>query len=113
MKDMMSYKGYFGSVHYSDEDQVFFGKIEYIKSLVNYEGTEVSNLKQAFEEAIDDYLGLCQTEGLEPDQSFRGSFNVRPGAALHRKAALFAKENSMNLNNVVTEALAQYLSRVS
>jgi predicted HicB family RNase H-like nuclease len=33
MKDMMCYKGYLGSVHYSDEDQVFLGKIEYIKSL--------------------------------------------------------------------------------
>ncbi len=42
MKDMIQYKGYYGSVHYSDDDQVFYGKIEYIKSLVNYEGsTEV------------------------------------------------------------------------
>lgn len=113
MKDMMSYKGYFGSVHYSDEDQVFFGKIEYIKSLVNYEGTAVASFKQAFEEAVDDYLVLCQSEGLEPDQSFRGSFNVRPGSALHRKAALFAKEKGMNLNNVVTEALEQYLSHAN
>jgi predicted HicB family RNase H-like nuclease len=28
MKDMMGYKGYFGSVHYNDEDRVFHGKIE-------------------------------------------------------------------------------------
>ncbi len=27
MKDMIHYKGYYGSVHYSDDDQVFFGKI--------------------------------------------------------------------------------------
>jgi len=26
MKDMMAYKGYYGSVHYDDEDQVFHGK---------------------------------------------------------------------------------------
>jgi len=36
MKDMMSYKGYYGSVHYSDEDGVFHGKIEFIRSLVTY-----------------------------------------------------------------------------
>ncbi len=27
MKDMMQYKKYYGSVHYSDEDQVFFGNV--------------------------------------------------------------------------------------
>ena len=110
MKDTMSYQGYIGSVHYSDEDQVFFGKLEYIKSLVNYEGTDVKSLKQSFEEAVKDYLDLCKKEGLEPEQPFKGSFNVRAGSDLHRKAALFAKEKGLNLNKVVTEALEQYLS---
>lgn len=110
MKDMIHYKGYYGSVHYSDEDQVFFGKIEYIRSLVNYEGATVKNLRQAFKEAVDDYLRLCQNEDIEPDQSFRGSFNVRTGCDLHRKAALYAREKGLNLNKVVTEALDQYLS---
>lgn len=110
MKDIIQYKGYYGSVHYSDVDQVFFGKIEFIRSLVNYEGTDAAGIRQAFEEAVDDYLELCQNEGLEPDQSFRGSFNVRTGSDLHRKAALYAKEKGINLNNVVTEALEEYLS---
>jgi len=113
MKDMIHYKGYYGSVHYSDDDQVFFGKIEYIRSLANYEGTTVKNLRQAFKEAVDDYLELCQDEGIEPDQTFRGSFNVRTGCELHRKAALYAKEKGLNLNKVVTEALDQYLSHTN
>jgi predicted HicB family RNase H-like nuclease len=113
MKDMIHYKGYYGSVHYSDDDQLFFGKIEYIRSLVNYEGTTVKNLRQAFKEAVDDYLELCQDEGIEPDQTFRGSFNVRTGCELHRKAALYAKEKGLNLNKVVTEALDQYLSHTN
>lgn len=112
MKDTMSYRGYIGSVHYSDEDQVFCGKLQYIKSLVNYEGTDVQSLKQSFEEAVDDYIELCEKQGFEPEQPFKGSFNVRAGSDLHRKAALFAKEKGLNLNKVVTEALEQYLSRI-
>ena len=80
MKDTMSYKGYIGSVHYSDEDQVFFGKLEYIKSLVNYEGADVKSLKQSFEEAVEDYLDLCKQKGLEAEQPFQGNFNVRANA---------------------------------
>ncbi len=110
MKDTLIYKGYIGSVHYSDDDQVFFGKLEYIKSLVNYEGTDVKSLKQSFEEAVDDYLDLCEQEEIEPEKPFKGSFNVRAGSELHRRAALFAKEKGLNLNKVVTEALEQYLS---
>jgi predicted HicB family RNase H-like nuclease len=48
MKDLMEYKGYYGSVHYSDDDQVFHGKIEFIRSLVSYEGTDVKGLRTAF-----------------------------------------------------------------
>jgi predicted HicB family RNase H-like nuclease len=79
MKNMICYKEYFGSVHYSDDDRVLYGKLEYIKSLVNYEGTDVAGLRQAFHEAVDDYLALCTEEGLEPERPFKGSFNVRTG----------------------------------
>jgi hypothetical protein len=29
---MMKYKEYYGSVHYRDEDRVFYGKIEFIRA---------------------------------------------------------------------------------
>ena len=60
MKDAMSYTGYTGSVHYSDEDRVFHGKIEFIRSLVSYEGTDVESLHRAFSEAVEDYLKTAQ-----------------------------------------------------
>ena len=97
MKDMMSYKGYFGSVHYSDEDQVFHGKIEFIRGLVSYEGTDINSLRTAFKEAVDDYLELCEEEGNDPEKPFKGSFNIRTGSDLHRRAALLAKSKCTNL----------------
>jgi len=109
MKDMMSYKGYYGSVHYSDEDQISHGKLEFIRSLVSYEGSDVKTLRAAFEEAVEDYIRLCQEANREPETAFKGSFNVRTGPDLHRRAALFAKAKGLNLNTVVTEALETYL----
>ena len=70
MKDMMSYKGYYGSVHYSDEDRIFHGKIEFIRSLISYEGSDVDSLCEAFEDAVDDYLDLCTKEGKIPEKPF-------------------------------------------
>ena len=68
MKDMLEYKGYIGSVHYSNEDKVFFGKVEFIRSLVSYEGHDVTSLKKAFEEAVEDYLFLCKEKRKDPAQ---------------------------------------------
>jgi predicted HicB family RNase H-like nuclease len=109
MKDMMEHKDYLGSVHYSDEDQVFFGKIEFIKALVTYEGTTVKELKKAFKVSLQDYLDLCIENNIVPDKPFKGTFNVRAGQNLHREAFIYANEHDMNLNQVVIKALQSLL----
>ena len=111
MKDTMEYKGYAGSVHYSDEDRLFYGKVEFIRSLLSYEGTDVDSLRQAFEATVDEYLGGCVQSGREPEKPFRGTFNVRTGSELHRRAVFRARERGINLNRLVTEALEEYLTR--
>jgi predicted HicB family RNase H-like nuclease len=109
MTDMMQYKGYYGSVHYSDEDGCFFGKIEHIRGLSSYEGHDVKSLRNAFEEAVDDYLATCKENNIPADKPFKGSFNVRTGPDLHRQAAIYAQKKKMNLNNVIIKALESYL----
>lgn len=109
MNDMMKYKGYFGSVRYTDEDAVFHGKIEFIRGLVSYEGTDVASLREAFEEAVDDYLEMCEQEGITPEKPFKGSFNVRTGSELHQRAATYAQNEETTLNQLVVAALEQYL----
>ena len=105
----MEYKSYVGSVHYSDADEVFHGKLEGISDLVTYEGTDVATLKSAFHDAIDDYLAICQENNKQPQVPFRGSFNVRVGPSLHRRAAAYASEHQKKLNSVVADALGKYL----
>ncbi len=109
MNNMMQCKKYLGSIHYSDEDQTFYGKVEYIRSLISFEGKDVPNLRANFEMAIDDYLALCEDQGIAPEKPFKGTFNVRVGSQLHRQAVLFAQEKGVNLNKLVTEALEAYL----
>lgn len=80
MNDMMQYKDYVGSVHYSDEDQIFYGKVEYLSSLISFEGENILDLRANFEEAINDYLALCLEKNIEPEKPFKDSFNVRVGS---------------------------------
>jgi len=61
MKNCLAYKGYTGTVEFSTEDKVFFGKIEGIDDLVSYEGEDVSALENSFIEAVEDYIHNLQT----------------------------------------------------
>lgn len=105
MRDMLKYKNYYGSVHYSDEDKVFYGKLEFIRALVSYEGTEVESLRKAFEEAVDDYIDICREQGKDPEQSFKGSFNIRIGSDLHQRIALEATKKGVTLNKYIVDVL--------
>ena len=103
----MTYKGYIGSVNYSDKDQVFFGKIEGINGLVNFEGESVKELTEAFHEAVDDYLAYCQDEGIEPDKSYTGVLNVRLTPAIHRQIAMLALQAGLSINAYIKDALEE------
>ena len=106
MIDALTYKGYTATIHYSAEDEVFFGKVIAINDLITFEGTSVSTLKKAFEEAIEDYLADCEAIGKSPDKTYKGVFNVRVPASLHKKAALFASQHRISLNDFVKTALS-------
>ena len=99
----MTYKGYIGSVAFSEKDNVFFGKIEGINGLVNFEGESVKELTNAFHEAVEDYIAYCKDEGIEPDKSYSGSLNVRLSPTIHRQIAILAKKAGLSLNAYIKD----------
>ncbi len=50
------YRGYSGSLEFDPIAQVYYGKIQDIKSLVTYEATEEDELELAFQDAVDDLI---------------------------------------------------------
>ena len=111
MSQTLQYKGYDGSVEYSAEDRLLHGTLLGIRDGVLYEGSDVESLESNFRAAVDEYLAFCAAEGKTPDQPFKGSFNIRVGSELHKRAALFAEENNQKLNTVVSKALEEFLAQ--
>jgi len=110
MSDYLHYKDYIGSVEFSEEDAVFYGKVVGIKSLVSFEGDSVNAIIEDFRNAVDEYLDFCAENGTKPEKSFKGSFNIRIGADLHRRAALAASVRGISLNTLVEDAIRQVVS---
>lgn len=110
MNNIIQYKGYVGSVEFSEEDMLFYGKIQGISALVSYDGENAKELLQDFKRAVDDYLALCEAEGIEPEKAYKGSFNVRIAPELHKQAAIAAMRKQISLNNFVEESIAKALA---
>lgn len=108
-KKLMDYKGYYGSVNPSLEDGCLFGKIEFIKPLITFEADNISELKVAFQEAVDDYLDDCESDNVDPEISCKGSFNIRIGESMHLEASIMAKEMDISLNEFCRDAISSYI----
>jgi predicted HicB family RNase H-like nuclease len=109
MKNALSYKGYFGSVEFSDEDDVFYGRIIGINDHITYEGDSVKSLRQDFSSAVDEYLETCTELGKIPEKAYKGSFNVRIEPALHRQLVVYSSSHGKTLNTAVEEAIKNYI----
>lgn len=109
MNNIMEYRGYVGSVEFSESDGVFYGKVQGIRSLISYEGTTARELVDDFHCAVDDYLAACEAEGIAPELAYKGSLNVRLGEELHRRAAIYAMTHRQSLNSFIEEAVREKL----
>ena len=104
-KSDLSYNGYTGSCEVSFEDHCLHGKVLFIDDLITYEGETPDALHDAFKAAIERYEEYCKKTGKPANKPYSGSFNVRVGAELHRKAAVTAYANDISLNDLVSKAI--------
>ena len=97
MSNLLEYKDYLGTVEYSSSDKVL------------YEGDSIESLQADFEEAVDDYLEMCAEQGVEPQKTYKGTFNVRISPMLHKNLAEFAASHNKTLNSTVEDAIRAYV----
>ena len=107
---LLSHRGYLGSVEFDQDERIFYGKLEFIRGLVSYEATDAEGLIRAFHEAVDDYLADCEERGEPPEKPLKGSFNVRVGPDLHRRAVIAAAHAGISLNAFTARALEAALA---
>ena len=111
MKNTLEYKGFIGSVHFSEEDGVFCGKIEGIADLITFEGASVKELTRAFHKAAKDYLALCEKTGKTYEKSYKGGFNIRISPELHKMAVRQSFRLGISLNQFVQQAIEDELRK--
>ena len=109
----LNYKNYTGSSEISYDDDCLHGKILFIDDIITYEGATPNDLKNEFIAAVDRYLAYCKKTGAPANKPYSGTFNIRTGSEIHRKACQAAFENNQSLNEFVCESISEKLTKRS
>jgi len=109
----LEYKGYYGSIEYSKDDDCLFGKVMGLPdNLISYEGNTATELYTDFKDAIDTYLEYCQTNGIKPKKSYNGVLNIRIPSEIHSRIALFAENRGTSINAFIRDSIERRLETV-
>ena len=97
---MLKYKGYSGSVEYSDENKCLFGKVQGLHGThIAYVGYTIEEITTNFHIVIDDYLKTCKTIGVEPARPNNRELESIPSSDIHVQVTT-AASTADTINNI-------------
>ena len=106
----LEYKGYYGSIEYSKEDDCLFGKVMGMpNNLISYEGNTATELYTDFKDAIDTYLDYCHRNGLKPHKGYNGVLNIRIPSEIHSRIAIYADNHGTSINSIIRDSIERRL----
>ncbi|MDR3218666.1 MAG: type II toxin-antitoxin system HicB family antitoxin [Dysgonamonadaceae bacterium] len=109
----LNYKGYKGSVEYSETDNCLFGSVLGMKkSCILYEGNTIDELKADFEAGVDSYLEHCERKGMKPDKPHSGTLNIRIPSEIHGKIAMISEKTGISINAFIRDSIEKRLEQV-
>lgn len=100
--NQLNYKGYVGSVVFSEEDGVFHGRVLGISSSITFEGDSVKTLTDDFHNAVDEYLEYCSQSNVPPEKT---SFMVQLSPEVYGIAAMSANRRGLPVSKYVEKAI--------
>ncbi|MCM1337670.1 MAG: type II toxin-antitoxin system HicB family antitoxin [Candidatus Amulumruptor caecigallinarius] len=110
----LKYKGYVGSVEFSEEDGCLYGKVLGMGgNCITYEGQSVEELRSDFKGAVDFYLDCCRERGVEPKKSYSGRLVLRMSSDFHGQVADAARSAGTTINEFINRALQNEMSHHS
>jgi predicted HicB family RNase H-like nuclease len=108
--NVLSHKGYYGSIDYDLDSKMLYGQLLGIKGVYIYEGQTLAELEADFKEFVEDYILSFEEKGEKAPKPDLGSFNVRIGMDLHFKASETAKRRGQTLNSFIKQAIEHELN---
>ncbi|WP_261239114.1 MULTISPECIES: type II toxin-antitoxin system HicB family antitoxin [unclassified Pseudomonas] len=86
---------------------MLIGHVAGIRDVIGFHGESVRELRQAFEEAVDDYLETRKRLRREPQKAYSGKLSLRLESTLHASVAAKAELAEKSINQWVSDIPSQ------
>jgi predicted HicB family RNase H-like nuclease len=109
----LNYKGYLGTIEYSEGDNFFHGKVLGMsRDCITYEGESATELLDDFKGAIDMYIEHCQTKGIKPEKSYNDMVTIHIPYDIQSKIAKYVENNGTSINSFIRDPVERRLEIV-
>lgn len=110
----LRYKGYTGSVEFSDADNCLYGKFKVLKRLLSHmKGGPLTRFVTILNRRSIAYLESCAQRGVEPVRPFNGKFVVRMSSEMHTRLAEIAASTGTTINDFINKAIAHEINSIA
>ncbi len=96
-------------IQYDPDIEMFRGEFVHLSGGADFYAADIDGLKKEGSRSLKAYLDMCEEKGIEPYKSYSGRFNVRMTPQLHESVARTAAAEGKSLNEVIVEAVAEYM----
>ncbi len=107
----MKYKNYRAHIKYSEEDVCLVGHIAGITDIIGFHGNTIPEIREAFEEAVDDYFETCQRLNKQPQQPCSGDLQLRIPPDIHVAIVRAAEASGKDIDQWAIDTFSHALSR--
>lgn len=103
----MTYRGYTARIEYDDRDDIFFGRVLGVQSIIGFHGTTVDELRQDFENAINFMIEDGLARGEAPEQPAIGEILLHVPLGVHGAVLTAAQASGQTLDQWAAHVLAE------
>lgn len=105
----MKYKNYRAHIEYSEEDVCLIGHIAGITDIIGFHGDTIPEIREAFEEAVDDYIETCQRLNKQPQLPCSGDLQLRIPPDIHASIVRAAEASGKNIDQWAIDTFSHAL----
>ena len=109
---MKPYKGYAPSIWLDSDDRLLHGLVDGIRDTIHFSGASIEELEKAFHDSVDDYLGWCAEDGVDPEKPYSGKLAFRTTPEHHRMISEAASKHAKSINQWMDDVLADAAARI-
>jgi hypothetical protein len=94
----LHYRGQTARIEFDEDQNLLVGRLLGITDVVGFHAETVQGVREAFCEAVDDYLETCERIGKAPQKPASGKLMLRVPPEVHRAALVAAEAAGTSLN---------------